>query len=461
MALDNATILDKVRIHSSNDYQQRVPEANQVGLDRIADIFESDETLFNLFHENLVNLIGTQIVRDVTWNNPLAVFKRDNLRMGQHIQEIAVGLLKANGYDMRDNNVFQRNPAEVYAKVHTLNRRVRYDLTINPELVMQAMRSEDGLNNLLARELASAGLSDEYDEFQVMKHLIAQAFVADELYKVNAPFANPLAPTTEELKSLSVAIRTMAGKVRFLTTIYSAEGIPTVSDPSNLVLIVTPETQAALDVNVLADAFHIDRTDFAQQIIVIDEFPMVGIHAMLVDKNWFVCADKFKLMNSFYNAKSLETNFYLHHHGLYSTSPFVNAIVFGDFPTDSVPVVTVTLDSLDAAVVDEDGDTVTTFSYGDELRLEVTTSATVAPDNSAFIAPSGWNAEISITDDEDEPIAKTVKTSYTVNGDLRIQEGLSAGDKVTIKVTSTYVDPSGDGSAPVTPLTDTVVLTVA
>ena len=461
---DNATLLDAVRLRSSNQYQQMVPEADAVGLERVADVLESNQTLFNEFHENAINLIGTQIVREYDFNNPLAVFKRENLRMGQMIEELAVSLIAANGYNMKDNNLFKRNPAEVYAKIHKLNRKARYDLTINPTLVAQALRTEDGLAQLIARELQMPGISDEADEFAVMKQLIAFAFARDEIFKVNTPFATPGQPTADELKTLSIEIRSYAESLSFLTTLYSAEGVPTVSRRENLVLIVTPRVKANLDVQVLADAFHTNRADFASRMVTVDEIPVAGAYAMLVDVNWFVCADYVKEMNSFFNAKSLETNFYLHHWGLYATSPYVNAIIFGEFPTDSVPVITIALDSIEATVVDEDGDAVTTFSYGDDLRIDVKTEADITPvnPNGVFVAPKGWEAEITIADSAGVAKDKTLKTSYTVNGDLRVQEGLVAGDKITIKVTSTYEDPSGiitdeDWVRP----TDTVVLTVA
>lgn len=463
-ATDNLTVVDAVRLRSSNDYQQRVPEANAVGLERVADVLESDMSLMNEFHANAINLIGTQIVREYDWFNPLAPLKRERLRMGQMIEELAVDLIAANGYDMKENNLFKRSPAQVYAKIHKLNRKARYDVTINPTLVAQALRSEDGLFQLISRELRMPGISDEHDEFEVMKQLIAVAFAKGDIYTVNTPFADSQSPTADELKKLSVEIRAKAEEIGFITATYSAEGIPTVSQRENLVLITTPRVKANLDVNVLADAFHTEKTDIAERVITIDEIPVAGVYAMLVDENWFVCADYVREMNSFFNPKSLETNFYLHHWGLYAYSPYVNAIAFGEFPTGTIPVITIVLDSLDATVVDEDGNTKTTFVYGDDLTIRVETGAKISPAGyPVLVAPKGWKADITIESATGDPIAKTYKTGYTETGDLRIQDGLVAGDKITIAVESTYIDPSGvlqNDEEWVRP-TDTVVLTVA
>lgn len=463
MATNNATILDNIWLNGSNDYQQRVPQASQAGVDAVADVLfaNGNRSYFNEFHEGLINRICTSFVNQWSWANPLAAFKREALAMGATIQEISVDLIKASGYNFEDNNLFKRNPAKVYEAFHTVNRQDKYLVTLNVAALKAAFTTEYGLNELLAREMAMPGLSDEYDEFRIMVQLIGRAFANDELYKVATPFANPLAPTAEELKALSIAIRTNAGRMGFPSGRYNAKGVPTVSRKEDLVLITTPEVVANLDVNVLADAFNIDRTDFASNMVVIDEFPMAGVYAMLADRNWLVCADYLRETEVFRNGASLEVNFYYHHWGVYSTSPFSNAVIFGDVQGTETGVVNLVLNSISAQAVNAAGANVNTFSYGDDLHIEVRGSSTTTPENKELVAPAGYTVEISLADSEGAAIERTVNTSLSRTGALRVQEGLVAGDKITIVATSTYVNPSGDGKKPASPKKSTKTLTVA
>lgn len=464
MALNNATILDAIRLSGSNDYQQRVPQATQSGVDSVVQTLTSpnNRSLFNDFQDGLINRIAQTIVRSWEWANPLAVFKRPMLNLGDKIQEIAVGLIEANGYDLKDNNLFKTNPGEVWQAFHSVNREDRYDLSISHVELRKAFTTEFGLNELVARKLASLAISDEYDEFRIMIQLIAVAYAEDTLFKVKTPFANADAPTDAELRNLSIAIRTYAKKMSIApSSRYNAKGVPTVSNKDNLVLITTPGVTAALDVSVLADAFNIDRADFASKVIEIDEFPMAGVHAMLVDTSWFVCADYVKEIATFWNPKNMVNNYYLHHWGTYSISPFSNAVLFGEDEATEVGVVNVAPTALAADVVDLNGDSVDSYSYGDDLKLVVTATANVSPKHKSVIAPDAYKVEVTIVDADDEAIDTTMNTSISFTGNVRVQENLPVGSKITIKATSTYVNPSSDGKKPEAPKTAVKVLTVA
>lgn len=467
MAENNATILDAIWLNGSNDYQQRIPQSTQNGVDAIFDaLYEpQNRNFYNEFETALFNRIGQTIVRGHDWKNPLAKFKTSMLPMGGAIQEIAMDYIEASGYNIKDSNVFKQNKNEVYQAIHHVNREDRYDITIARDELRKAFVSEFGLNEFLSRKLAIPGNSSEYDEYRIMVQLIAIAYSNNAIYKVNTPIANVDAPTADELKVLSTQIRTAVKKLSLVPTgRYNSKGVPAVSRPEDLVILTTPAISAAMDVNVLADAFNQSKADFNRSVIEIDEFPMDGVYAMVVDKSWFIAADYVREIASFWNAKNLTTNFYLHHWGVYSVSPFANAVIFGE-ASGSIPgVISVQLDSISASVVDEAGDSASAFSYGDALELKVTGAATISPVNSVIVSPDAYSVEISITDGAaEDPAVIPIKSKTYVdrNGLIHLQAGLPAGAEVTFAVTSTYVDPSSNGAAPVAPKTSTAVITVA
>lgn len=101
MAVDNATILDKVRTKGTDDYQQRIPSATQTGVaNTMRYLFDPmNRQYLNDCVWNMVNRIGlTVMAQNAPFENPLSIFKKENLYWGSTVQEIAVKWIKAHGY---------------------------------------------------------------------------------------------------------------------------------------------------------------------------------------------------------------------------------------------------------------------------------------------------------------------------------------------------------------------------
>lgn len=470
MAIDNATILDAIWVEGSNDYQQRIPLASKAGVSQVQDALFSpmNRQLWNEFETGLINRIGSVIAADFNWENPLAIFKREELLpMGSTIEEYAFDLIEASGYDVRDSNLFKVNPGKVYSAFHTVNRKDRYDISVNQAEVAQAFVSSTGLNDFITRKLAIPGKSDAYDEYRVMIQLIAEAFSRNRIYNEQSVIADLNAPTETELKRLSQKIREHAKLLTLVPTKrYNSQRVPMVSNKEDLVLFTTPKISSNLDVNVLADSFNIDRADFANRVVEIDEFPIAGVHAMLVDKNWFVYGDFLREVSSFWNAQNLVYNYYLHHWGVYSVSPFEQAVIFSNENSTTYGTVEVDLTGITASLVDSEGNPVTTWTKGDELpQLIVTGAGNITGDDEGnFILPSEYTKTITISagTDPGDPEApeKNSRTYVDRVGQVHFQANLKATNVVEIVVESAYIDPSGDGSISNT-YTDTVSVTIA
>lgn len=87
MAIDNATILDKVRLKNTDDYQQRVPSATQTGVANTARyLFDPmNRQYLNDCVWSMVNRIGlTVMAQNAPFENPFAVFKKGKSVLGQH-----------------------------------------------------------------------------------------------------------------------------------------------------------------------------------------------------------------------------------------------------------------------------------------------------------------------------------------------------------------------------------------
>ena len=167
MATNNTTIAGRVYLSGTNDFQQRVPNPTIEGIDATFKfLFDPmNRRYLNEFVDGYVNRIGTQIVHNNAWENPLTVFKGANLRYGSSIQESALKWIKAHTYDVDDDTLLKVSRPEAAVWYHTVNRKDRYDITVELPDLQQAFADEMGLNRLIDAIMTVPRNSDNYDEY--------------------------------------------------------------------------------------------------------------------------------------------------------------------------------------------------------------------------------------------------------------------------------------------------------
>ena len=451
MAQTNSTILAKAWLEATNDYQQRIPNPTQEGISATMEaLFEPmNRNYLNQFLDMLVNRIGATYVHSTRWDNPLAAFKRQMLTYGSTIQEIAPKWIKAHSYMDDSETLLKMERPEVQAWYHSVNREDRYPITVQLDELRMAFTDEYGLNNLVASIMTVPQNSDSYDEFQIMKQLIAEYEDKWGFYKHHLS-AYPTDETSG--KEFLTALRTYTGRLKFPSTLYNAqpiEDIPVFAKMDELILLVTPEVQASLSVDVLASLFNMDKADVQVRQVLIDEFPIPNAVAMLTTRDWFVCSDTVYTTTSFYNPETMSTKYYLQHWGIYSASPFVPAILFTLDEGTDVSTITQSVTGIELTADDE------TLDAGGETQLTVTLNGSVTEnDNGIVVAPDAARYEVVAVDGEFE---LNMNTFVDRNGVLHIQKSGGIEGK-TIKVTAyaTYINPSGS----TTEYSDDVTITI-
>lgn len=439
MAVNNSTILAKAWLAGTNDFQQRVPDPTIAGVKATMDaLFQPmNSMLFNQFMDILINRIGFTYVRQQSYKNPLAVFKGTKLSYGSTIQEIAPKWIRAHSYDDENETLLKLHRPEAQAWYHSQNRRDQYSISVNVDELRTAFTDETGLNKLVASIMTTPQNSDEYDEFLIMKQLIAEYEAKWGFYKHHLSAA-PMDDSTG--KELLTALQTYGGRLQFPSALYSGTEIPVFAKPEELVLLVTPETQASLNVNTLAALFNVDLAKVSYRTVIVDEFPIPGAVALLTTEDFFVCSDTLYNTTSFWNPQTLTTNYYLNHWGVYSVSPFVPAILFTtEDASTTTPTITQTVSGI---TLEAEKDT---MGAGESQQLTVKLTGTINPETpDVFVAPDAATYTVVAKDSEDAPVALNARTRVDNYGVLHIQKtGLKAGDVITVTATSAYTNPSG------------------
>src|SRR5699024_10286028 len=200
----------------------------------------------------LINRIGSVIARNISWQNPLAEFKRGMLEYGDTIEEIQTGLLQAHIYDpdreYLERDLFGTEVPEVQTSFHTVNRQNFYKVTVNQPLLQRAFLADDGLSNFVAQLLEAPSTSDYWDEFLTTVQLFPEYENNGGFWHVNVPDVKDLESSESDAKSALRKMRAMADKLKFISTRYNAAHMPTFADRDDLVVFVSPEFNAAIDV---------------------------------------------------------------------------------------------------------------------------------------------------------------------------------------------------------------------
>ena len=456
MATDNATILANVWLNGTNDFQQRIPDPTQHGIDATMDaLFDPmNKAYYNQFVDSLIMRIGYTYVNQQSFSNPLKVFKKNKLMYGNSVQEMVPKWIRAHSYVDDAEDVFKMARPDVATWYHSQNRRDRYDITINEQELRTAFTDSYGLNKLVAAFMNTPMNADEYDEYRIMLQLLAFYDNKWGFYKHHLSAA----PTDEATgKEFLTAVRSYAGKLRFPNTIYNCnaiEDVPVFVKPSELVLLLTPDTQAAIDVNTLASVFQLDKADIKYRTVEVDEFPMPNVVAILTTEDFFQCYDTVYETTSMYNPKTLGTNYFLHHWGIYSVSPFVPAIAFTTDAATSVTTVTQKVTAISATIDNATPD------LGESTAIHAKLTGTLDPTGVAGIevSPNAATYEVTVTRKSGSSTVPVSSPATRVDeyGVLHVSNRLQYGDVINVAVKSTYVNPSGA----TTPLTASVTATV-
>ena len=247
--------------------------------------------------------------------------------------------------------------------------------------------------------------------------------------------------------------------MQFPTSLYSpvsAEyGIPTFAKPNELVLFVTADAAASIDVDTLASVFNLDKAEAKYRQIVLPELPIPNAFAMLTTDAFFVASDYVYTNESFYNPQTLATNYYLHHWEIVSASPFVPAILFTTDPATTVTTITQTVTGVTITPAAQ------TAKPGDTVAMAVKLTGTItANDEGLVVAPDAvtWSVSGETAETDGKPLALNSATRVDRLGVLHIQKSnLNAGNVLHVTGTTSYVNPSGK----TTPYTKTVDIAIA
>lgn len=466
MSVLNSTILEKAWLEGSNDFQQRIPNPTQADYANVvSELFAPyNNDLFNQFSGLLNGLMGTYI-ESKTFYNPLRSLKKPAARFGNTERHVAVRYLKAHSYKADDETLLKLEKPEYREWFYSVTAPRRYEFSWSRYELARVFASDGyGFDDLLAATISQMISSDEYDEMNLM----IQAFGEAEnrlggLYKYHISAA----PTTEATgKELLTAIRAIAGRMKFPSVLYNHIDVPVYENGDTLILWVTPETMANLDVQALASVFQLDKADIQYRIVTIPDFPIPNVYAALTSEDFIFCRDvQYGIEPPFYNPGNMTYKYYLHHAQMIGVNPVANCVLFTTAEGTGVDTVSITPAALALGVIAWDADdskwVIDTEGglYGNPnipgnpvIKFHPQLSGTVSNDISngeIQVKPDAvmYNitAEVSGDNPGDDPVPFALNSRTYIDSDnvLHLQKNTPSGLALNIVATAIYKNPSG------------------
>lgn len=432
------TSLNRIREISSNIYHQYIPEiTSDTDIGKLAEPVLNVPEVYNEFCNALVNrIVYTQFLAK-SFRNPFVVLEGDAIPLGYAGQEVFVNATKGRQYNPDDfAGLLVKYEADVKVQYTTINMDVQYPVTFSRQQLKKAFVSWSDLETFI-ENLSNSLYNGAYiDEYNATKQLIAGA------YKDNLAVIETVSAISDESTAKAFVTKARELFLQFQTpsSSYNAwakvggEGRPVVtwSNPEDIVFIVKNSIRAYLDVNVLADAFNMDKATLLGNILTVNDFDIYNddgtknfdgsaIVGIIADKSWFRIKRQDMFMDEFYNPNNRSIQYFLNNIKMYNMSLFANGVIFAT----SAPSV--------ASTKIEFNEASPSVAEGGKVKLTIKTTPFSANDTITFTSGTVGKATVEKVDNRtvevtgvDEGTSVITASNGTVSGTVTVTVTASA-----------------------------------
>lgn len=333
------TLFNSIRNAQDANYQARIPTATQENVAQYGLALSTYTPQYNQFANALIERIGRVIVRAARFENPLARFKRGMNPQAQDMQEIYIEPLKSEGaYNPAGPNPLgRRNPPNISAAYHRMNRQDQYCITLDRTMFMKAFTSWERVDEFVGKLMNAMYTGAAWDEYLCMRELMTNAIKSTATGKTLAKaYLGEIKPKDDASgKALVQGMKYLVNDMKFPRNDMNQAGVTATADASDLVLFVNKDVEPNIDVYTLAGVFNMEKVAYPTRVIPIDTFGVDGVVGVLAHKEWLQCYDTLNTTEPQRNAQGIFTNFFHNVWQTLSLSPYCNAVVlYGtDAPT--------------------------------------------------------------------------------------------------------------------------------
>ena len=346
------TALNEIRetlVQDNSVFQSQIPVVEHYTSSQVygQSLLALPSDLRNKFIQSLVNRIAYTKFQMDYFENPLRELANDELPLGAIGQDIYVNPARGRVYNIDDfAGLLAKYESDVKAEYTEINFDVQYPVTIIRKELEKAFTTWGDFESFLMGISQSLYNGAYIDDYNYTRKLITNAYKNNAVQMETFSFANASAPTKAELEALTERLRQAFLDFQAPSTAYNAwakvggygKSIVSWSKPENIVVFVSNAMASILDVDVLANAFNIDKSSLLGRVYYVEDFDLVdddgsvqfdgsNIIALICDKRWFKIREKDMFMDEFYNANNRSWQSYLNVIKCFNYSLFANALM--------------------------------------------------------------------------------------------------------------------------------------
>ena len=335
---NNVDITNLVASMGSTDLHTRIGTATEQTIGNIGNTILNYSVVKNEFLNVLVNKICGQIFMNKVYTNPLSFFEKEPVPYGSTLESVFTDLITAKNFNENfgANDVssligVEKPPTK--AEYYSRNFQKKYKISVSDQQLRAAFLNPNGLQNLINQVLTVPTNSRNFDDFQLMKGLLANASTKE----VTLATTYKTASDDVKAKMLTKQTRAIVDRFGMMSTVFNIQGVHTFTNSQNIVIITTPEVSANLDVELLATAFNMEKAEMGRRIVKIDSFQKynattkayeadANVELMVIDEDYIQFRRTLQVSESFRNPDKLTTNVFTHNQGIGAVCGFVNAV---------------------------------------------------------------------------------------------------------------------------------------
>lgn len=449
-------ILNVIRKNASATYRDKIPTIeNPKDIPAVGDVLFGYPALANEFIEALVGRIAYVAIKSATFYNPYADLKKGYLMTGEMVEDIFVNIAKVysfhNDTPVEKQELGKEEP-DVKTAFYPQNWQVQYKTSVSDEQLRTAFTSMDGVQDLINRIIETVYTAEKYDEFLLFKYLMIKSVNQGLMTPVNAG---------ADTKSAAKAFRGYSNLATFPSTNYNEAGVLNGAPRDRQVIFMDAVYNAEFDVEQLASAFNMDKTDFFGRLYLMDswttfdnerwaeiraqgtqveevtaeELEIMGhVKAILVDEDWFQIYDKLLQLSNTYVASKLTWNYFLTSFKIVAHSPFANAVVFVDNEQAITLPAEITANVTDVSLTNGGGISIITLQLdapdgtinGGNPQFvqteELTTNGVAVHEYGTYLIPKAKTAVVTVS----------LKGKKYTSGSVTISASTTPGTKLTL-----------------------------
>ena len=276
----------------------------------------------NEFLGSVVEKIGRQEYSSKAYLNPLARFKKGFISNANEIEEIYVARVQGTTQDFDGTDTLKRVKPSIQTQYHKQNYGKCYTATVTDEQVRRGFTTEGGVRKIADEILTQLQTGYEYDEYIAMRDNFCDLIEGTPCKRTITAISNQ---TTA--KDFVKKVKKDIAKMQFRNKEFAT--VERNCKPSDLVLVLRTGLLAEIDVELLATAFNVDKTELSTMVVEVDDFPgHANVIGMLVEKDALMVFDTLYNMEPQRNAKGMFTNHHLNVEKIISTSNMYNVAVY-------------------------------------------------------------------------------------------------------------------------------------